>query len=228
MPKNTVQSDITPRQLDVLAQIEAFQRNRCYSATIAEVAEALSLSRPSVFEHIAALREKKLVAQSNGRARSLQLTAKGKRLIDTARQLESQCATRRGGEQEPPDDCWRLAGSVCAGYGIEAVENPQPFSVQSLLGCGRGEFFLQVVGSSMVDAGIFDGDFVVCRPAAVAENGQIVVALLDGQTATLKRFYKDRNAIRLQPANDAFEPVIASDCMVRAIVTGVVRRLSVR
>lgn len=219
---------ITPRQLDVLAQIEAFQRSRCYSATIGELAEALGLSRPTVFEHIAALRAKKLITRSNGRARSLRLTATAKRLIDTARQLEVRQAGPEPASAQTDDDRWLMAGRVCAGFGIEAIEEPQPFSIASVLGCGQGEFILQVTGSSMIEAGIYDGDYIVCRPSALAENGQIVVALLDGQTVTLKRFYKDRNAVRLQPANDAFEPVISTDCAIRAVVTGVIRRLAIR
>ncbi len=228
MPKTTESTDITPRQLDVLAQIEAFQRSRCYSATIGELAEALRLSRPTVFEHIAALRAKKLITRSNGRARSLQLTAKARRLIDTARRLEVRRTSSESTAAQTDDDRWLLAGRVCAGLGIEAIEEPQPFSLASVLGCGQGEFVLQVTGSSMIEAGIHDGDYIVCRPSALAENGQIVVALLDGQTVTLKRFYKDRNAVRLQPANDAFEPVISTDCAIRAVVTGVIRRLAIR
>ena len=149
---------ITPRQLEVLTQIEAFHSSRCYSATIGELAEALKLSRPTVFEHIAALREKNMVAPSNGKARCLQLTARGKRVIATVRRLEA--------EAECPDETPAagngerrlLAGRVSAGYGIEAIEEPQPFLMGSVFGCEEGQFVLQVVGSSMKDAGILDGD----------------------------------------------------------------------
>lgn len=227
MPAIAEQTQITPRQLDVLAGIDAFQHNRCYSATIGELASALNVSRATVFEHIAALRQKKLIAQSNGKARSLQLTARGKQLIDTVQQRNAA----RSGCDDTPDEAaenWTLAGRVCAGYGIEAIEAPQPFSVKSVFGSGDGQFVLQVTGSSMKDAGIVDGDYIVCRSSATADNGQIVVALLDGQTATLKRFYKDRKAVRLQPANDAFEPIMSTDCAIRAVVIGVIRRLSSR
>lgn len=220
--------EITPRQLDVLTRIEAFQSSRCYSATIGELAAALNVSRPTVFEHIAALREKDLILQSNGKARCLRLTAQGKRFIDTVRRLESDPAYPNETPPASEENVWTLAGRVCAGYGIEAIEEPQAFSMGEVFGEGIGLFVLRVVGSSMKDAGIFDGDYIVCRPSAVAENGQIVVALLDGQTATLKRFYQDRRAIRLQPANDAFEPILATDCAIRAVVTGVIRKFSTR
>lgn len=228
MPPKTLAATITPRQLAVLNRIEAFQRSRCYSATIGELATALNISRPTVFEHIAALREKKLVTQSSGKARCLQLTEQGRRFIAAARRRNSPACSDV--QRTPVNDGsdWLLAGRVCAGYGIEAVEDPQPFSVGSLFGRQEGVFVLKVSGSSMKDAGIFDGDYIVCRPADTAENGQIVVALLDGCKATLKRFYKDPRGVRLQPANDAFEPILAADCAIRAVVAGVMRRLDVR
>ena len=221
-------AQITPRQLEVLNQVEAFHISRCYSATIGELAEALKLSRPTVFEHIAALREKNMVAPSNGKARCLQLTARGKRVIATVRRLEAEGECLDETSSAGSDEGWLLAGRVSAGYGIEAIEEPQPFLMGSVFGRQAGQFVLQVIGSSMKDAGILDGDYIVCRPSATAENGQIVVALLDGETATVKRFYKDRRAIRLQPANDAFEPIFATDCMIRAVVVGVIRTLSIR
>ena len=228
MPQTAEPITITPRQLEVLTHIEAFQNSRCYSATMEELAAALNVSRPTVFEHIAALREKKLITQSNGRARCLHLTAHGKHLIDKARQHEVENDDLDEPPLRQPDDEWTLAGCVCAGYGIEAIEEPQPFSVTSLFTPGEGLFVLQVTGSSMKDAGIFNGDYIVCRSSATAENGQIVVALLNGQTATLKRFFRDRHAIRLQPANDAFEPILATDCRIRAVVVGVIRKLVAR
>lgn len=224
MPTQTETNAITPRQLDVLMRIEAFQTSRCYSATIGELAETLNVSRATVFEHVAALREKNLIAKSNGKARCLQLTARGNRFIEKARRLESESTEPDAPTTFATDDGWMLAGRVCAGYGIEAVETPQTFSMAAIFGQGLGLFVLEVVGSSMKDAGIFDGDYIICRPAATAENGQIVVALLEGRMATLKRFYKDSKAIRLQPANDAFEPMLARDCTIQAVVTGVIRK----
>ncbi len=221
MPPQAQIAPITPRQFDVLNRIETFLNSRCYSATIGELAEALNVSRPTVFEHIAALREKNLIAQSSGKARCLQLTPQGRQLIAAAR--------RRKEVALPQDtDGWTLLGRVSAGYGIEAIETPQAFSIASLFERQQGVFVLRVCGSSMKDAGILDGDYIVCRPSATAENGQIVVALLDGRNATLKRFYKDSRSIRLQPANDAFEPIFPADCTIHAVVAGVIRKLDAR
>lgn len=212
------QADITPKQLQVLQQIGSFQSNRCYSATIGELAQALSISRPTAYEHIAALREKRLLAQSTGKARCLKLTGSGVKLLRHA--AESQQAF-----DESEDQGITLRGRVSAGYGIDAIEESQPFSLGQVFG-NRGDVFtLQVRGQSMVNAGINDGDYVMCQQSTTAENGQLVVALLDdGESATLKRFFKDATAVRLQPENDAFEPILSRNCRVQAVVVGLVRR----
>lgn len=208
---------VTPKQLQVLRQIGNFQKNRCYSATIGELAQHLGISRATAYEHIAALRGKKLLVQSTGRARCLKTTAKGEKLLKHI--IDSEQIYPR---HAPEDIC--LRGCVSAGYGIDAIEDHQPFSFTDVFGNQGSTFALQVRGQSMTDAGINDGDYVICRHAANAENGQLVVALLDdGENATLKRFYKDKNAVRLQPENDAFEPILSRNCRIQAVVVGLVR-----
>jgi repressor LexA len=219
MPPLTVnpQIQITPKQLQVLRQISSFQKNRCYSATIGELAQALGISRPTAFEHIAALREKNLLAKSTGRARCLRLSASGAKLLKQADRCEPDTITNCG-------EGIYLRGCVSAGYGIDAIEDNQPFSLGEVFG-NRGDLFaLQVRGQSMTGAGIKDGDYVICRQAATADNGQLVVALLDnGENATLKRFFKDTDSVRLQPENDAFEPILSRHCRIQAVVVGLVR-----
>jgi repressor LexA len=117
-----------------------------------------------------------------------------------------------------------MLGYVSAGYGIEAIENQQPFGISEIFGNHGSLFVLQVRGNSMVNAGILDGDYIICKHARTAENGQLVVALLDEQNATVKRFFKDKQNIRLVPENDAFTPILSKDCQVQAIVVGLVRR----
>ncbi len=217
--------NITPKQFQVLQQIGNFQRNQCYSATIGELAQALNISRATAYEHIAALREKKLLAASTGKARCLKLAANGERLLETTQQQDEYI--------EPPTSAYyadaapetiTLRGRVSAGYGIDAIEEQQPFSLGQVFG-NRGDVFaLQVNGNSMIDAGVHNGDYVMCRQANTADNGQLVIALLeDSESATVKRFFKDKQAIRLQPENDAFEPIFAKDCHIQAIVVGIVR-----
>lgn len=113
---------------------------------------------------------------------------------------------------------------MSAGYGIEAVEEKEAFSLRNVFGSRQELFVLRVCGQSMIGAGIYDGDYIICRSAQTAENGQIVVVLLDGQNATLKRFYKDRTAARLMPANDAFEPIFSDCCQIQAVAVGIIRR----
>lgn len=217
-PTISPQSAVTPKQLQVLLQIGNFQKNRCYFATIGELAQTLRISRATAYEHIAALREKKLLAQSTGKARCLKLTASGARLLEQAAECEPAFDKPHGSDIT-------LRGRVSAGYGIDAIEENRPFSLSEVYG-DRGDLFaLQVCGRSMIDAGICDGDYVICRQAATAENGQLVVALLDdGENATLKRFFRDKDAVRLQPENDAFEPILSRHCRIQAVVVGLVRR----
>jgi len=217
MTATITNTSITPKQLQVLRQISSFQRNRCYSATIGELAQAIGISRPTAYEHIAALREKNLLSRSTGRARCLRLTARGVKLLKQAEHSAPVC-------DETEHGSIYLRGRVCAGYGIDAIEEHQPFSLGDVFG-NRGDLFaLQVRGQSMTGAGIHDGDYVICRHTESADNGQLVVALLDdGENATLKRFYRDKDAIRLQPENDAFEPILSRHCRIRAVVVGLVR-----
>ncbi len=117
-----------------------------------------------------------------------------------------------------------LHGRVSAGYGIEAVEEQTPFSLPETFGNTTDIFVLQVCGESMIDAGINDGDFVICKSTQTADNGQIVIAMLDDEQATMKRFFRDKKAARLMPANDAFEPIYSTTCRIQAVVIGAVKQ----
>lgn len=94
---------------------------------------------------------------------------------------------------------------------------------------GTGELFaLEVKGDSMINEDIRQGDYVICRRSDVADNGQLVIAIVDGENATLKRFYKEEGQARLQPANDDFKPIYSNSCRVDAVVVGLVRKLCPR
>ncbi|MHC4987704.1 MAG: transcriptional repressor LexA [Planctomycetota bacterium] len=221
------EKQITPKQFETLRQVENFQKSRCYSATIGELAASLNISRTTAYEHIAGLREKKLLVQSTGRARCLRLTSQGEKLLEQARRLET--------DTSEPDLCNTavdnsaktvfLRGRVSAGYGIDAIEEQTPFSLPDFFGSQEDIFVLQVCGRSMINAGFNDGDYVICRQAQTADNGQIVIALLDEEQATMKRFFRDAKAARLMPENDDFEPIYSTRCRIQAVVIGVVKRL---
>lgn len=211
-------SRLTPRQLQLLKAIAGFQMSQCYSPTITELASELSISRSTVFEHIAKLRKKGLLSACPGRARSLKLTSKAQELLN---QL---------GRQNPNLHCTRqtaipLAGKVAAGLPIEAVENKEHFSLKGLFTTNDEIFALEVTGDSMIDDDIRSGDYVICRPSPVANNGQLVIAIVDNENATLKRFHKGKTQIRLQPANDSYEPIYSDNCRIEAVVVGLVRKL---
>jgi repressor LexA len=209
---------LTPKQLQVLRHIAVFHGNRCYSPTIAELAAQLNLSRSTVFEHLSELQRKSLLTTSPGRARSLRLTSRGRKLL------------RRSHEDAPPA-CEEmpvgipLAGRVVAGRPIEAVENRDTLSLESCFGLGDGLFALEVSGDSMIEENIQPGDYVICRRTEVAENGQLVIALVNEGEATLKRFYREPGCIRLQPANANYEPIYSNNCRIQGVVVGLLRKL---
>lgn len=213
--KPTIQ--LTPRQLQLLKILACFQENQCYSPTIAELAAQLNISRSTVFEHIVELRRKGLLSSYPNRARSLSLTWPAQELLS---HLGDQ--TDPGKQNETTGI--PLYGKVAAGIPLEAVENVEYLSLTNCFGAGE-LFALEVKGDSMTNEDIHQGDYVICRRSDVAENGQLIIAIVDKENATLKRFYKEQGQARLQPANDNYEPIYSSNCRIAAIVVGLVRKL---
>jgi len=205
---------LTPRQVQLLRIFARVQARHCYSPTIGELAAALGISRSTTFEHIGELRGKGLLSAQPGRARSLKLTSKGQSLL--SRLAEGPSASVDG---------IPLVGRVAAGAPIEAVEDRDSLSLASCFGAGDDVFALEVRGDSMVGEDIRDGDYVICRRRAVADDGALVVAIVDNEDATLKRFYKERGRARLEPANDDYEPIYSDNCRIEGVVVGLVRRL---
>jgi repressor LexA len=217
-PRDTDLIDgLTPKQLQVLRHIAAFHGSQCYSPTIAELASQLNLSRSTVFEHLGELQRKSLLTTSPGRARSLKLTPQGQRLLRNTQ-------TPGGDDEETPRTGVPLLGQVAAGRPVEAVENRETLSLGSCFGTGDDLFALQVCGNSMIQEDIRPADYVVCRRTQRAENGQLVVAFINEDQATLKRFYKERDKARLQPANPDYQPIYSDNCRIEAVVVGLLRR----
>jgi repressor LexA len=209
---------LTPRQVQVLNTITDFQSRFCYSPTIGELADRLDISRTTAFEHIEQLRKKGLISPPAGKARSLTPSSK-------ARKLLSRLTNQQAGDTEEVPGGIPLVGRVAAGLPVEAVENKQFLSVESCFG-NRGDIFaLEVRGDSMVGDDIHEGDYVICKRTATAVDGQLVVAIVDDDNATLKRFYKEQTRVRLQPANDAYEPIFSDNCRIEGVVIGLVRKL---
>ena len=211
------QINLTPRQLQTLKLIESYQKKKCYSITIQELANLLGTSRTTAFEHVEGLREKGLLSAQSGRARSLSLTSQGRQL------LESQTGIDDYDISEP--DSIPLLGRVAAGVPIEAIENIEHISLASEFGNTKDTFALKVAGDSMTGDGIFDGDCVICKHTQTAQNGKIVVAIVDDENATVKRFYREADRIRLEPSNPAYEPIYTQNCTITGIVVGVMRKI---
>ena len=197
----------TPRQLDILRLIRDFRASRGFSPTMQELADRLGVSKVTVFQHIEALEEKGLISRSRHRARSLALSS------------------RVHFEQQEPL-ALPLMGYIAAGTPIEAVQDDQELNVASLFHRPGENFVLRVRGDSMIDEQIRDGDFVIVQPEPNPKNGQTVVALLEDGDVTLKRFYREGRQVRLQPANDAYEPlyVAADKLTIQGVVAGILRK----
>ena len=203
------QASLTPKQLRVLTYIRDYSAARGYAPTMQELANEFDVSKVTVFEHIAALQKKGYLKRSRHKARSLRLSE------DIA--FPDERAT-----------CLPLVGTIAAGRPIEAIEEREVLDLEDLFVSAHETFVLKVRGDSMVDDRISDGDFVVCEKRNTARDGETVVALLGGAEgeaeATLKRFYREKDGIRLQPANPAYQPIRTQDVHIQGVVVGVIRR----
>jgi repressor LexA len=199
--------NLTPRQVDVVVAIRNFRHLHGYSPTMQELADQLGTSKVTIFEHVGALEKKRVLRRDRHKARSLEIIA-DERLPDEDRSTKLP-----------------LLGSIAAGSPIEAIENREELDLERLFASRSGVYVLRVRGDSMIEDHLCDGDYVVIERRETARNGEQVVALLDTGEATLKRFYREGNKIRLQPANSNMEPRIveAGRCRVQGVVIGVLR-----
>jgi repressor LexA len=197
--------DLTKRQREIFDYIRRYLRKYGYPPTVREIGKALGLHSPStVHAHLAKLEQIGLLRRDPSKPRAIEV------MMGRARKVLS-------GPGVP------VVGNVAAGEPILAEENIEDYyEVPAMIGGEGDDYILKVRGDSMKDAGILEGDFVVVRPADEAKNGEIVVALL-GDEATVKRFYRERNAIRLQPENKAHKPIRTQDAELLGKVVGVFR-----
>lgn len=208
---------VTKRQQAVLDCIEACIQEKGYGPTVREICQSLGLSSPStVHVHLKALEEKGLIKRDPLKSRSITLTHPH----DEASVIENVIAPSFGRAVEVP-----LVGNVAAGSPILAEENiTDTMTLPTDIVGDAPSFMLSVRGDSMIEAGINDGDYVVVKEQPVANNGDIVVALID-DGATVKRFYREKDYIRLQPENSSMDPIITRDCSIAGKVVAVFRRL---
>ncbi len=206
---------VTKRQQAVLDCIERSILEKGYGPTVREVCKELGLSSPStVHVHLKALEEKGLIKRDPLKSRSIVLTYPLQNKNDRASILPATKVI------DVP-----LVGDVAAGTPILAEENiTDTYTLPTDIVGDDPSFLLSVHGNSMVDVGINDGDYVVVKEQPIADNGDIVVAIID-DGATVKRFYKEEDHIRLQPENSSMDPIIVDDCSIAGKVVAVFRRL---
>lgn len=203
--KKTQRASLTPKQLRILTFVRDFSKARGYAPTMQELADEFLVSKVTVFEHIAALERKGFLRRSRHKARSLQLS-------DNIA-FPDERATRLP-----------LAGTVAAGLPIEAIEEDEFLDLEEAFVSPHGSFVLRVKGDSMLGDQICDGDYVIVERRQTVRDGEMVVALIEGEEATLKRLYRTKDGVRLEASNPAYEPIFAQDVTVQGVVTGVLRR----
>ncbi len=208
-------STLTQRQKEVLEFIISHIEQYGYPPSIPEIQEKFSFKSPNaVSDHLEALEKKGYIARRPHKSRGIEVLVQSKLGNNINEENVSEVP---------------IVGRVSAGTPILAEENLEGtlFVDRSLVRDPKGVFALRVQGESMVNAGILDGDFVLVRQQPVAEQGEIVVVLIEDE-ATVKRFYKDKNKVRLQPENDTMNPIVvdSQESSVRIIgkVVGVIRK----
>jgi len=196
---------LTKRQNEILSFIREFLEEHSYSPTLEEIARHFGLaSLNGVYKHLTVLEQRGFIRRLSNRARSIAV-------VDT----------------EPIDYCSvPLLGVIAAGHPIEAVANPETVSIPEQLLTRGNNYVLRVEGESMIEEQIADGDLIIVEERSHANNGETVVALIDGENATLKRFYREGKYIRLQPANPEFSPIFVEEDRLRiqGVVVGLMRK----
>jgi repressor LexA len=201
---------LTKRQQEIFDFIKRYSAKHGYPPTVRDIGKAIGLTSSStVHAHLANLEKIGLLKRDPSKPRAIEL------LVDRAKRVVS------GGPGLP------VLGQVAAGQPMLAEEYVDEYiEVPSIAGGDEGEFLLRVTGESMINAGIHDGDHVTVRSQDTARDGEIIVALVGDSEATVKRFFKEKDHIRLQPENDELEPILSKDVQVLGKVVGVMRRVS--
>ena len=197
------QPPLTRRQRDILQFFRQYSESQGISPTLEEVARHFGLNKVTIFGHVAELERKGVLKRSApGISRGLQL-------VETS------------GERSGLP----ILGTIAAGAPIDALEVPEVLAFEELVPPGSDVYVLRVRGDSMIEDSIRDGDMVLVERRSDPAQGETVVAVLPGETATLKRYYREHDGrVRLQPANASLSPILVDEVEVRGVVIGVLRR----
>ncbi|WHY68834.1 MULTISPECIES: transcriptional repressor LexA [Bacillaceae] len=203
---------ISKRQQDILDFIKSEVKSKGYPPSVREIGEAVGLASSStVHGHLARLESKGLIRRDPTKPRAIEI-------------LEADIAAHipRNAVVNVP-----VVGKVTAGLPITAIENVEEFFPlpESLAPADEQVFMLEIMGESMIEAGILDGDYVIVKQQPTANNGDIVVAMTEEDEATCKRFFKEKDYIRLQPENSTMDPIILRNVSILGKVIGVYRHI---
>jgi repressor LexA len=201
-------TNLTKRQRQILDFITEFVGKNGYAPSLREIGEHFKLSSPAtIHAHIDNLKKKGFLKTSYNEARSIELVPTE---VNWAQALELP-----------------LAGLITAGEPIEAIEEKETIAVPAdFVADKANSYVLRVKGESMIEDGILDGDYIIVDRNPSPHNGDVVVALLNNAYATLKKFYREANRIRLQPANAKMKPIYTKDPLIQGIVRGVIRKFA--
>jgi repressor LexA len=196
---------MTPKQKKVVEFIQRFSEKHGFSPTLEEIAREMRVCKITVLQYLRALERQKIISRQRYGRRAIEITSPEYRL--------------RRATQLP------LLGRIAAGSPIEAVEVPETIDLAEEITAGSRKdlFVLQVKGNSMVEDGIFDGDYVIIEKRETADNGETVVALLPDGSATLKKLHKEKNRVKLLPANSRLKPIYAKSITIQGVAKGVLR-----
>ncbi|MGD6803151.1 transcriptional repressor LexA [Rossellomorea vietnamensis] len=202
---------LSKRQQDILQYIKEEVKSKGYPPSVREIGEAVGLASSStVHGHLARLESKGLIRRDPTKPRAIEVL-----------NLEEDNIPRQAAVNVP------LIGKVTAGQPITAIENVEEFFPlpQHLAPADEQVFMLEIMGDSMIEAGILDGDYVIVRQQQTANNGDIVVAMTEEDEATVKRFFKEQDFVRLQPENSSMDPIILRHVSILGKVIGVYRQI---
>jgi len=196
---------LTRRQHEILEFLREYTAENQISPTYEEIARHLGVNKVTIYGHVSELERKGVIARA---ARGI---SRGLRVV----------------EEDPPPrpTIVHILGNIAAGSPIEALEHPEELDLADLLPRGESIYALRVRGDSMIDDAIRDGDIALIEPRTTPRNGETVVAILDGEVATLKRFYKEGKRFRLQPANSSMQPIVVDEVSIRGVLIGVIRQI---
>lgn len=222
--------NLTARQHQIVKYIYRYRKRNGLAPTLAEIAAELGISKVTVHEHVSQLEKKGALEKEPFLSRSTRLTRKMQRELERTLREQSRYVGIDEPELEDADEpaevsgaSLPLLGEIAAGRPLEAMEEKELVEVGSLCRANHANYMLRVRGDSMIEDGICDGDYVLVERRNDARDGETVVAVLENNEATLKRFFRHKKKFKLEPANAALKPMLVDKVEVRGVVVGVVR-----